>query len=281
VIAARRRPVVVAATMAFLLAWSLSGEIGMTVGIDDGADHAGANVYSPPNWVDLATGGKPVTILGQGFDPAVAEQETEFWNRTIDHVNDLDGTAPTPGPISTTGLLNPTGVLSGYASYPYVLAYNGVTLSGHVVESQGCTSTPCMWVLYKKQGPWRLAQDESSVYQDGWCGTTCQYTYFIPKQKGTLEVVLGRTAYKGTAPPGKVTLKIGTVVLDSNDNPQLGKVEKVIHTTIDNGVQKTLDIPIAQTPVRLELQIPNPIPPEGDEIRALGAQVEFFFHPKK
>ncbi|HWE81313.1 MAG TPA: hypothetical protein VG265_06670 [Gaiellaceae bacterium] len=279
VIAARRRRAVVAVTSAFLLAWLLSGEIGMTVGINDGADHAASYLYSPPNWVDIASGGQPVAVIGQGFSPdANPLWETEFWNRTIDHVNDLDGTAPGPGPHGTTGLVDPTGVLEGYQSYPYVLAYNGVTLSGDLVKTEGCGATSCAWALYKKRGPWRLAEDETGVYSDGWCGTQCEYTYFLPHRKGTLEIVVGRTAYKGNAPPGKVTLEVGKVVLDSNHNPQLGRIEKIVHTTIDNGVQKHIEIPVAQTPVRVEIDIPNPIPPEGSESRSLGAQVEFFFH---
>ena len=281
--AGRRRRAVTALTAGLLLAWMLSGEIGMTVGLDHGADKAGAYVASPPNWVDLATHGQPVAVLGQSITDPNGLWETEFWNRTIDGVNDLDGSAPGPGPHTTTGLLGTTGILKGYASYPYVLAYNGVLLHAPVVAHQGCNSngTSCTWTLYRKRGPWRLTGNAQNVYSDGWCGSQCAYTYYVPNQKGTLEVILGRTAYKGNAPPGKVTLRVGPVVLDSNNNPALGPHFKTLHTLIRNDTQEMVPIAVDRTPVRVEISIPNPIPPSGSEIRSLGAQVAFEFKPAK
>ncbi len=279
--AARRRRAVTVLSAALLLAWMLSGEIAMTVGLDHGADKAGAFVAAPPNWVDLATQGKPVALLGQSMSNPNQIWETEFWNRTIDHVNDLDGTAPGPGPHATTSLLGTTGILAGYASYPYVLAYNGVVIGAPVVAQEGCSGGSCAWVLYRKHGPWRLAGNSYGVYNDGWCGSLCGYTYYVPNQRGTLDVILGRTAYKGNAPAGRVTVQVGPVVLDANHNPQLGHPFKVVHTLIHNGTQEMVAIAVTRTPVRVEISIPNPIPPEGSEIRYLGAQVAFAFHPAK
>ncbi|HEY4348243.1 MAG TPA: hypothetical protein VGM80_11695 [Gaiellaceae bacterium] len=278
-LAARARRFAVAFAAVFLFAWMLSGEIAMTVGFDHTADRAYSAVSTPPNWIDIATGGQPVTVLGQQIN-ADAFLETEFWNRTIDHVYDLDGTAPGPGPYATESLNGTTGIIHGFQDYQYVLAVNGVELDATPIGSGSCNGSTCALQLYRKHGPWRLAYNTQDQYDDGWCGTDCQYNYYSPGQKGTLVIGVSRTAYKGGvggAPAGKVTIRIGAIALDQNHNPQLGRIFTVEHIVIQNGTEQTLRIPVSQTPVRVEVSIANPIPPEGTEARTLGAQLSFAF----
>jgi hypothetical protein len=62
----------------------------------------------------------------------------------------------------------------------------------------------------------------------------------------------------------------------------LRHVYKVIHTLVQDGQQQTIAIPVARTPVRIEIAIPNTIPPTpGGDPRHLGAQVSFTFVPAK
>ena len=119
------------------------------------------------------------------------------------------------------------------------------------------------------------------MYTDGWCSSYCAYTYFVPHQKGTLEVSLSRTAYNGTAPAGHITLEVGGVVLDENHNPVLGRVFKRVHTVLPNTTQQTIDIPVSETPVRVEVRTTNAslIPPQPSDSRTLGAQLSFKFVP--
>ena len=87
-IALRRRRWVGPLTAVLLLGWMLAGEISMTVGIDNGADQYRANLPAQLNWVDARVHGQPVTYLGQAILDPIGEQLTEFWNRSIKHVDE-------------------------------------------------------------------------------------------------------------------------------------------------------------------------------------------------
>jgi hypothetical protein len=265
-------------TAVLLLGWMLSGEIAMTKGLDNGADQYRRNLPAQLNWVDSASGGQPVTYLGQAILDPFGEQLTEFWNRSIKHVMSLDGTAPGPGPTATPNLANTGGLLTNDPGTPYVLADQGVTLDAPVVARQGD-----MVLYHTGTRPWHLLQENQQVYSDAWCPTWCTFTYLKPGQKGTLYVDIGRKGYGGNAPAGQATLTVGTVKLDRNATPRLKSVTTTIHHVVANGSFTTLAIPVKQTPVRVVITIPSAttIPPSSTDPRHLGAQVGFRFKPAK
>lgn len=273
----RRRPGVAAVAVALSFAWLLSGEIGMTVGIDHAADTLHSGLPVPLDWIDQATHGQPATYLEQGVQDPNGENLTEFWNRSIHTVGSLSGQAPGPGPTTTPAIVSPDGRLSGITT-PYVVADTGVTLAEPVVArpSQGSL------VLYRSDGPWRLLDSLSQVYPDTWCTDWCAYTYFVPHRGGSLVVTVGRSGYGGNAPAAQTTLRVGAVKIDRNGNPELGRIERTVHVTVHNAAQQVVRIPLTQTPVRVEVSVPDAdlIPPSGGESRSLGVQVGFRIVPK-
>lgn len=278
-LATRRWRVIATLTTALVFAWLLATQIQNTVGVDHFANQFRANLPAQLNWVDIATHGQPVTYLGQEIRDPNGLWLTEFWNRSIKHVDSLDGSAPGPGPTGTPNIEDPAGTLSGYADVPYVLADNGVVLQATVVraEKQGR--------LYRKppDHPWRLLYALQQVYSDGWCPSWCSYTYFKPGLRGHLHVTLSRKAFYGNgAPPGQVQVTVGTVRINgARQTPVLKYVYLRKHTTIDNGAQKTLVIPVSQSPVRVELRIHPTFHASTSDARDLGAQVGFEFVPAK
>ena len=137
-LALRRRRGVPAIALVLLGAWLLTGEVYATVTDEQEANNVFAATLPPPrDWVDTATGGAPVTLLGQALNLDPSELWlTEFWNRSIGHVASLDGTAPGPGPATAPGLQSTDGALSGYTGDRFTLAGNGVQLAAPVVAKE-------------------------------------------------------------------------------------------------------------------------------------------------
>jgi hypothetical protein len=273
-IALRRRRWAAPLAAALLLGWMLAGEISMTVGLDNGADQYRANLPAQLNWVDAQVHGQPVTYVGQAVLDPFGEQLTEFWNRSIKHVTSLDGTAPGPGPTSTPNLVNPNGLLSDDSGDPYVLADSGVALAARPVARRGS-----MTLYHTGRRPWHLLYAVQQVDSDTWCPNWCTYTYFKPNQTGTLVITIGREGYSGSAPAGRATIRVGTVRIDAHSSAQLKHVYVKLHHLVENGKTSTIAIPVPRTPVRVEISIPNTIPPSAADRRNLGAQVGFGFKP--
>jgi hypothetical protein len=275
-IALRRRRFAAPLAVALLLGWMLAGEISMTVGLDMVANDFIHNLPAQLDWVDAHVHGQPVTYLGQAVIDPNGENLTEFWNRSIKHVTSLDGTAPGPGPTSTPLLSDPTGLLTRTTGNHYVLADIGVVLDGQIVTKEGDMT------LYRMPGPWHLLDAVQQVYPDSWCPDWCSFTYFKPHQSGKLIIHIGRQGYDGAGEPGRAKVVIGAVRVDQNHAPQLGRIEHVIHELVRNGQPGELVVPVAQTPVRVEISIPNPLQPaQTGDPRQLGAQVGFTFVPSK
>jgi hypothetical protein len=277
-LAFRRRRGVAAVALVLSLAWMLSGEVGMTVGIDRVATAFRNNLPKPLNWVDQATGGKPVVYLGQAIKDPNGENLTEFWNRSITKVESLDGSAPGPGPTSTADLVRSDGLLSNLEGAEYVLADSGVKLNAQAVAQ----AANGVMTLYRRTGPWRLLDGVQQVYSDGWCPDWCTYTYYKPGQAGVLRVSLGRLGYNGSAPPAMVDVVVGPVTVHGG-SPHLLTVDKDVTKVVPNGTSKTVSFPVAETPVRVEVTVAPAtlIPPTDVDPRRLGVQVGFTFIPAK
>ncbi len=277
-IAYRRRRGVAALALVLALAWMLSAEIAMTVGIDHVATAFTRNLPKPLDWVDASTGGQKVAYLGQAIRDPNGENLTEFWNRSITRVAALDGTAPGPGPTPTANLLSADGLLSDLDGFRYVLADSNIKLDATPVAH----AANGVMTLYRSDRPWRLADTTQQVYTDNWCPDWCTYTYFKPGQAGTLKVSLGRLGYNGSAPAAKVRILVGDVHYDAEHQAiDLGQIHRRVYVTVPNGSTRTLSFPVAQTPVRVELTIAKGtlIPPTENEPRTLGVQVGLAFVP--
>ena len=138
------------------------------------------NLPKPLDWVDQATHGRPVTYLGQEIKDPNGVWLTEFWNRSIKHVDSLDGSAPGPGPTASAGPARAPTERSPATTAPYVLADTGVVLQAPVVAPERRQLR-----LYRGRRPWRLLYALQQVYPDGWCPDWCSYTYFKPGQRAS------------------------------------------------------------------------------------------------
>ncbi|MEI8105413.1 MAG: hypothetical protein WCH31_06195 [Actinomycetes bacterium] len=274
IVALRRHRAVAVIAAVVGIAWMLTSEIKMTEGLNSYSTEFVANSPKPLDWVDRATHGATTTYLGQAVLDMNGVWLTEFWNRSIKHVGSLDGTAGGPGPTVTPNILSPDGLMSGLDDSQYVLADNGVALQARVVARRK------HYVLYARTGPWRLRDELQQVYSDGWVSGWSTYTYFAAGQHGDLRITLSRLGYSGDAPEGKAVITVGQVVLDRNEQPSIGRVEAKVTTTVENGKQHVVSIPVAHTPVRVVLRISPTFHASVSDPRDLGAQVGFRFVPR-
>ncbi len=265
----RRRRHVPAVAAAVLAAWLLTGQIYAANANANYSDVFANRIPTPRNWVDRATHGAPVTFLGENVTDGTALWLTEFWNRSIGHVASLNGVAPGPGPISAPALATTDGTLTGFTGDPYTLAGPGVTLAATPVQSRDG------FTLYRTPSRWHLLETEQNVYTDGWATSPIGYTYFPRGGPGVLTIDLSRTAFNGLGPPGKATIRVGTVRLDRNGNPVLDRVVTVRHHLVPNGKLAVIRIPVAATPVTVEVKMTT-FTPQGDT-RLLAAQPAFSF----
>jgi len=273
----RLRPGVAAGAAVLVAAWLLTAQIAATVGFDHFADGLRSGLPRQLDWVDRATGGAPVTFLGQAILDANGIQSTEFWNRSIRHVYSLDSTAPGPGPTVTPDVIRPDGTLDSSLDTPYVLAGTGVALQGDPIAREGA------FTLYRRTGSsWKLRDAVQHVYSDGWAGRSSAYTYFQPGERGTLVVSLSRTGFNGDVPSGVARVRVGTVrILPNGVGPAIDRVYARRRTLVRNGTEQRILIPIARTPVRVELDIAPTFRPSASDPRQLAAQVSFQVIPSK
>ena len=268
----RQLPAVAVATTLLVSAWMLTSEIATTVGSDHYSNLFRQHLPPQLDWIDQRVHGGAVTYLGQEIEDPNGLFETEFWNRSIKHVDSLDGSAPGPGPAYAPNILSTDGRIDGMDNVPYVVSDNGIWMQG---EKIGAWS---QLTLYKRRGPWRLLAFEQQVFSDGWAPRWSTYTYFKAGQRGTLEVTLSRTGYHGDAPPGHALLTTGSVKL-VNQQAKLGKIFDRRRAIVENGSYQVVKIPVARTPVRVVLEI-HPTIPRSTDPRDLGAEVAFKFVPK-
>jgi hypothetical protein len=252
--------------------WLLTGEIYVTKTNTDYSKIFASRLPAPRNWVDTATGGAHVTFLGQALnlDPTPLWL-AEFWNRSIDHVDAVDGTAPGPGPALGPALESPDGALEDYTGDRYTLAGPGVRLAAPVVQQRDG------FTLYRTPTKWHLLDERQNVFADGWATSPIGYTYFPRGGPGTLEIDLSRTAFTGAGPPGRATIRVGTVKLDDEGTPVFGRVLAVRHASVPNGGRTTVAVHVAATPVTVQVDMSTfHAPPDT---RALAAQPAFRFVP--
>jgi hypothetical protein len=258
-------------------AWMLTSEIGTTVGSNRAATQFIHNLPPHLDWVDRRVHGAPVTYLGQGILDPNGIILTEFWNRSIKHIDSLDGSAPGPGFTYTPNVVGSDGRLTGMQDIPYVLADQGVRLQAPVVPNGRWKQL----TIYRRRGPWRLLDTVQQVYTDSWAPHWSTYTYFKPNERGTLFVHIGRQGYNGDAPAGHAVISAGTVVINGNQQAQLGHVFERVRTIVRNGSEQVFTIPVRRTPVRVVVTVTPTFRASVSDPRQLGAQVAFSFVPAK
>jgi len=238
------RPALLGLTALAVAVWGLAGEVTSARGSQAGATQLAANLPQPLNWVDQLSNGSGVTYLGQQIGTDIGLELTEFWNRSIEHIWTLDGTAPGPGPTLTPDLARPDGTLRFDPGLDYVLTDNGVTVVGRPIKKNGSLT------LVRVTHPWRLQESYYGRAPDGWIADRhdATYAYFGPARHGVLTVDVSRAGFcAASAPPTGVTLRFGPVALNSQRAP------KVAHATV---VRHVLLHSCEQIPIRLRTKAP-------------------------
>jgi hypothetical protein len=254
-------------------AWLLTGQIYASKTNADYSRDFASRLPAPRTWVDAAVHGAHVTFLGQALnlDPTPVWL-TEFWNRSLSNVAAIDGTAPGPGPVTGPGLESADGALGEYTGDPYTLTGPGVRLAAPIVAQHAG------FTLYRTPRQWHLLDEEQNVFADGWATTPIGYTYFKRGGPGRVVIQLSRTAYRGAIPPGRATIRVGTVRLD-HGIPQIARVLAVRHAAVRSGGRTVVSIHVPATPVSVRVDMTTfKAPPDT---RLLAAQPAFRFVPDR
>ena len=274
------RPALLGLAALGVAVWGLAGEVTSARGSQQGADQLAANLPQPLDWVDQLTGGHGVTYLGQQIGPDIGLSLTEFWNRSIEHIWTLDGTAPGPGPTLTPDLARTDGTLRYDPGLDYVLADNGIKLIGRPIETGGSLT------LLRISHPWRLQEAYYGRSSDGWIADRhdATYAYFGPARHGVLSIDVSRTGFcANSAPPTPVTIRIGPVALNSQRAARVAKATMVRHATLHSC--KHIPIQLRTTaPVAVDVHVENLLRATDygiSDSRMLGAQFGGSFTPTR
>ena len=278
-LAARQRVAAVVLVLAagLVLAWNVAGQISAGNAANDASKAAIGNYPRPLNWLDDATHGEPTLYLGQKVNP-LGVWLTEFWNRSLQHVWSLDGSAIEAGsPTVTPDLHGTRGKLYPDPGVPYVLADQGIDVVGKRVAHEG------RWNLYRIAPPLRLAHAQTDIYTDGWAGANSAYSqYATPGNRpGYAVVTVSRLGWRGPSDPGAVRIRVGTLVEGKDKQPAMGRVSAIRRWVVDSGKTRTFYIPTPRPPIRVDVHISPTFSPadygQSSDTRELGAQIGFGF----
>lgn len=272
---------------AFVIAWTLTGEITGARSSHEFADQLLANVPKPLNWIDRADHGQPAIYFGQHITDANAVFLTEFWNRSIVHVWSNDGTAPGPGPTLTPDIVKPNGKLYPQPPERYLVTDSGLEIVGSLVEERyhlaGGVRVPLR--LYRITPPLRMRQSVEGMFADGWGQPHTAYNqYSTPARRPGYVVVDVSRAGGGKSVPASAQLVIGKLAIDKQHQPHLGKIvaRRIVHAT--RNLEHRFVIPAPKAPFRVETDVtpfsPHDLNPTDTDVRTLGAQVSYAFVPR-
>ncbi len=273
---------------AVVVAWGLTGQVYAAKGERALAEQADGNLPKPYDWVEDATNGAPVVVIGQQISDPTNIWLTEFFNPSVRKMWSLDGTArEVGGPILTPDLNAVDGTLTPVPGTRYALAINGVTLQAPVVAQRKDA------VLYRiEDGPLQLQDALVGRETDGWIvGSTeepeiarASYTrYDVSEDEPGLAVVrltrIGwcpRPDLRGT---GKVTVRIGPVGIGPDNQPRIENVTETRRFDVPDCKADGTTLSPPNRPWRMEITVaptfsPIKIDPSESENRNLGAVIE-------
>jgi hypothetical protein len=265
-----------------VLAWNLTGEVYAASGERDLSERIALHATEPFDWVERATGGGSVVVIGQRMSDPTGVHLIEFFNPSIRRMWSLDGTAPNPGPILTPDLEAADGTLTPPPGTEYALALNGVELQAPLVEERENAR------LYRVDGqPLKLASAVTGVESDGWIigssddPTTARaaYTRYDVSRDGSgfAIVKLSRLGWCPKPPKGTTaTVRMGTVGIGPDNQPAIETVTDMQTKVVKDCSTTGFAFGTPRQPWRVEVAIsptvrPNDVDPQNSERRLLGA----------
>ncbi|HXG77262.1 MAG TPA: glycosyltransferase family 39 protein [Gaiellaceae bacterium] len=284
----------VAAALAVAIAgWTLTAEVYAAEGERTLSRQVARNAAQPFDWVERATGGAPVVVLGQQIADATGIWLTEFFNPSVRKIWSLDGTAINAGsPILTPDLDATDGTLTPDPDAAFALGVNGVSLQAPVVERRA------PMVLYRLDGrPLKLREAVIGRQTDGWIVGTREepdvaraaYTRYAVAGDGP-GFALVRASLVDWCPSPRfrhtatVTARIGPVGIGPDKQPALARV--TAERTFRVGDCRANGVLLAPPPGpwRVEVEVrptfsPRDIDPRSSEGRRLGVVLDVRFQP--
>jgi len=282
---------VIAATgAAIVVAWSLTTQVYAAEGELDLSNRTATNFTRPYDWVDRATGGKSVVVIGQQISDPTNIWLTEFFNTSIRKMWSLDGSAINVGaPILTPDLEASDGTLTPSPETQYALALNGVELRAPVVEHHGQDT------LYRLDGgPMKLAAAVTGRESDGWVVGSrddpvarASYTRYDVSHdpRGFVVVKLSRLGWCPKPPrQTRATVRIGTVGVGPDKQPAIDRVLDTRRVVVKDCNTTGVALGTPTVPWRVEVAIaptviPNEVDPTNSERRRLGATLSVDLQP--
>jgi hypothetical protein len=277
---------------AAVVAWNLTGELAFASASNRSADRFDDNLRRPFTWVDNHTGGTPAIYIGQRMTPDQnGEWLLEFWNRSVQAVWSLDGSAQGPGPVLTPDARPADGVLSHDPGYPYVIEETGIEVVGtevarHLHRAGGHL---VYWRLIRVKRPLRLRTSVTGVFPDGWSGSNSAYTRYSTEggRAGRVRVVVSRHAWGGPDKVGHVTVTIGPIIIGPDKDPHVGRPAVTKRFDIHSKGERIVTLDAPGPRFRVEVTIDptfRPIdlsPQTTSDNRELGASVSYIFLPPR
>lgn len=272
---------VVAATAVLVLAWNVTGQVSASYGSKLTSDLLLSNLPAPADWVDRANGGGSTVYLV----PQVRDRNglwlLEFWNRSITKVWSLDpdSPAPGPGPTLTPDLSAADGRLVPDPQMPFALVDRGLDVVGETVTQNGSLR------LLRIVPPLRLRSSVTGVDSDGWMSRKSAFSQFSSPTRrggGTVVVELSRRGWSGEDVPGRVTVRVGSLVVGEDKQAAIGNETAVRTWTAHATKTKVFAMPAPPPPFRVEVTIDKTFRPceldrSSGDCRDLGVQVGYRF----
>jgi hypothetical protein len=265
---------------AVVAVWAMTAEVYAARGLNGFSERLYEATPKPVDWIDRATGGEPALYLGQQERDPNAVWLTEFWNRSIERVWSVDGSAPAP--TLTPDLGAPDGSLVPDPGVEWVVARDGVAVHGEVVDGPHGGIT-----LYRIDGPLRLRSAQTGVEPDGWMGERASFSLYATedgRNRGFARVSLSREGACGDVfPTSQATVRVGPLVVGEDAQPTLSRVTGERRVRLAPCAVQTVLL-WAQVPFHVQVSVsptfvPREVDPSSGDARSLGAQVGFGFKP--
>jgi hypothetical protein len=241
------------------------------------ATHAGER-----SWIDRALGpGQRVDYLyGGGADlwyEANVLWQLELWNRSLDDIYNI-GVSQQAGIVEVKASIDlATGRLAllpqDVPPGRHAVAAERLGVSGQILARSG------QLALYRLDPPARLRKTIHGVHDDGWMGSEAALTqYTTPANRPAgLHVTVSRDAWRGPDVPGRVVLRLGTVV-ERDGRVEVGNVLESRSWVAHSGRTHVFKLRTPPPPFRVELEVSPTFSPSEfgqDDTRQLGVTVGF------
>jgi hypothetical protein len=275
-----------------VLAWNLTAELAFASASNRSADSFANNLRRPFTWVDDLTGGASTLYIGQQMQDQNGEWLLEFWNRSIRAVESLDGTASqSTGPARTPDPRASDGALSPDPGYPYVVEERGIDIVGTEIASHSHVAGGHLerWRLIRVAPPLRLRAAVTGIFPDGWAGAASAYTRYMTEggRTGRVRLIVSRRDWGGPNKTGHVTVKIGPVVIGTDNQPHVGMPVRITRFDIHSKEERAVVLKAPGPRFRIEVTIdptfaPRELSPQTtSDNRQLGAVVRYVFLPPR